>query len=368
MLCTYFAESPVEHAEFFGHLSGKYVMKILIVSNTTIPVQAYGGQERIVWWLGQELHKRGHEITFLVKKDSDCNFGKVLTLNEKKPIAAQIPDEVDLVHLHLPPGEEPIRKPYLITCHDNATKPAVFDRNTVFLSRNHALQHGASVYVYNGLNLDEYGVPLLDNRRMYFHFLGKAAWTVKNVRGAIDITRMAGERLHVIGGHRINFRMGMNMLSPHVRFHGMLGGDGKKALIQASKGLIFPTVWHEPFGLAIIESLYFGCPVFGTPYGALPELLGSRAVGQRPGNGLIEAFHSDFGFLSIKKSEIAEALKDADQYNRRRCQEYVADHFSAGRMADDYLKLYDIVLNGGVLHAVAPELKEAPDAKLLPLE
>lgn len=343
-------------------------MKILIVSNTTIPVQAYGGKERVVWWLGKELHKMGHDITFLVSKESHCPFGTVLTLNEKKPLAAQIPESVDLVHFHLPIGDLPIEKPYLKTYHDNATKATVFDPNTVFLSRNHAKRHGGAVYVYNGLDLDDYGVPSTDNKRLYFHFLGKAAWTVKNVRGAIDITRMVGERLHVIGGNRINFRMGMNMLSPHVRFHGMLGGDGKKALLQASKGLIFPSIWHEPFGLSIIESLYFGCPIFGTPYGSLPELLGSRANGQRQGNGVIEAFHSEFGFLSIKKSEIAEALKEVDHYDRRRCRDYVANYFSARRMAEDYLKLYEKVLNGEALHERAPELTEVPDAKLLSLE
>ena len=45
------------------------------------------------------------------------------------------------------------------------------------------------------------------------------------------------------------------------------------SLLNASRGLIFPVRWHEPFGLAVIESLYFGCPVFATPYGALPELV-----------------------------------------------------------------------------------------------
>ena len=52
----------------------------------------------------------------------------------------------------------------------------------------------------------------------------------------------------------------------------MVGGQVKLDLLQGSRGLIFPVLWHEPFGLAVIESLYFGCPVYATPYGALPEL------------------------------------------------------------------------------------------------
>ena len=343
-------------------------MKILLVSNTQVPMLAYGGRERIVWWLGKALHQLGHQVTYLAAKGSECPFGEVLVLDEKKPIGPQVPDFVDLVHFHWTPKPNAlIGKPYLITYHDNATKSQTFDPNTVFLSRNHAQRHGGSVFVYNGLDFDEYGEPMLDNRRMYFHFIGKAAWTVKNVRGAIDITRAAGERLHVIGGNRINFRMGMNMLSPHVRFHGMLGGDGKNALIQASKGLIFPAIWHEPFGLAILESLYFGCPIFGTPYGSMPELLGSRATMNTSGSGVLEALHSEFGFLSIKKSEIAEALKDAGQYDRRRCHDYTVAYFSARRMASDYVALYEKVLNGETLHAESPLFEGADGGKLLPL-
>jgi glycosyltransferase involved in cell wall biosynthesis len=203
---------------------------------------------------------------------------------------------------------------------------------------------------------------------MYFHFLGKAAWKVKNVRGAIEIAGMAEERIHIIGGSRLSFRMGLNMLSPHARFHGMVGGYGKNALIQASKGLIFPALWHEPFGLAIPESLYFGCPVFGTPYGSLPELLGAKAARASSGNGYVEAVHSDFGFLSVKKQEIADALRETDQYDRNKCQEYARDCFSAQRMARDYVRLYEEVAGGHLLHPEAPVLEEAPDKKMLLIE
>ncbi|MEF9931013.1 MAG: glycosyltransferase, partial [Bacteroidales bacterium] len=53
----------------------------------------------------------------------------------------------------------------------------------------------------------------------------------------------------------------------------MIGGEQKLNILKESKGLIFPVIWNEPFGLAITESLYCGAPVFGTPYGSLPELI-----------------------------------------------------------------------------------------------
>ncbi|MBK8555330.1 MAG: glycosyltransferase [Lewinellaceae bacterium] len=344
-------------------------MHILIVNQSKIPVHAHGGTERIIWWLGKNLVELGHQVTYLVEKGSECPFAKTLVLDPAKPLDQQLPEDVDLVHLHCE-IKPPETKPYLVTKHDNCLTPCLLSPNTVFLSRNHALRHGGSVFVYNGLDFEDYGTPVLEARRMYFHFLAKASWPVKNVRGAIDIAGKAGERLHVIGGSRVNFRRDLRVtFDQHVRFHGMIGGDGKNALINASKGLLFPVLWHEPFGLGIIESLYFGCPVFGTPYGSLPELLGARGGGNYAGSGgKVEAVYSEFGYLSIKKSELVEALKEAGGFDRARCQEYVVENFSAQRMTNDYLALYEQVLQGKPLHAEAPQVQEISSEKFLLME
>ncbi len=341
-------------------------MHILLVNDTRLPVKAYGGPERITWWLGKALVKMGHEVTFLAKKNSTCDFANVKEIDETIPYAAQIPAGCDLVHFHIPCSEA-LSKPCIFTFHHNAEMPQSFHPNTVFLSKDHARRHGGSVFVYNGLDFDDYGDPPLDNKRMYLHFLGKADWKVKNVKGAIEIAGQAGERLHVIGGTRVNFRSGLRItLSPHVRFHGMVGGEGKNVLLNGSKGLLYPTLWHEPFGLALIESLWFGCPVFGTPYGALPEILGGIDRQERPiGKGTVDALFSEFGCLSNKKSEIIEGIKDAGSYQRQRCHDYVRSHFSAERMAADYVALYEKVLNGHHLHAQVPECTEAQQGKLL---
>jgi glycosyltransferase involved in cell wall biosynthesis len=345
-------------------------MKILLVSNTKIPVHLYGGIERVIWWLGKSLVRMGHEVTYLVKPGSACPFAKVLILNEKKPLAEQIPENCDIVHLYFETKEE-LPKPHITTHYGNSSEPKIFDPNTVFISQNQAQRHGGSVFVYNGIDFEDYGKPDLYNRRLYFHFLGNAAWRVKNVRGGIDLAGKAGERLHVIGGTRVNFRMGLRItLTPHVRFHGMLGGDGKNAILNRSKGLIFPVLWNEPFGLTIVESLYFGCPVFGTPFGSLPELLGKKESADRKKstwNGTVDAFYSDFGCLSVKKSELVEAIKNAGSFDPRCCHEHAQENFSADRMARDYVRLYEQVLNGKPIHEVSPVLTEAAD-KLLTIE
>lgn len=345
-------------------------MKILIANTSQIPVHLYGGTERVIWWLGKALVGMGHQVSYLVRPGSSCPFAEVLPLDEKKPIAQQIPDDCDVAHLHFPVDEE-LPKPNLTTLHGNFSKPRSFHPNSVFVSHDHALRHGGKVFVHNGIDFADYGEPDLDNTRKYVHFLGKAAWRVKNVRGAIDIAGRAGERIHIIGGSRVNFRMGLRItLNQHARFHGMLGGGGKNAIINGSKGLVFPVLWHEPFGLAIVESLYFGCPLFGTPYGSLPELMGRKINPEKEADqrsAALDAYYSDYGCLSQKKSDLVEAIQNAESYDRLRCHQYAVEQFSAEKMAKGYLRLYEQVLNGKQLHDQAPQLTESPPSKLLPM-
>ncbi len=59
-------------------------MKILLVCNSQIPISTYEDAERVMWWLGKELTKRGHHVTFLAKKGSTCPFATVIALPERK--------------------------------------------------------------------------------------------------------------------------------------------------------------------------------------------------------------------------------------------------------------------------------------------
>jgi len=324
-------------------------LHILIIYSGKIPTPKYGGTSRDVWYLGKELIKMGHRITFLVAQGSQCDFADLIPLNPELSLASQIPEDVDLIHSHIPIWE-PLPKPYMITLHGNSSDAREHDINTTFISRNQAARFGSEVFVYNGLGLEEYGKPQLDNPRNYLHFLGKAAWRVKNLKGCMNIARAAGHPLRVLGGYRVNLKMGMRItLDPRIRFEGMVGGETKNRLINGSKALLFPVCWNEPMGLAVVESLYFGCPVFGTPYGALPELV-----------------TSEFGFLSNKKSELVDALKHVEEYDRKKCHEYVCDNFASIHMARNFLPLYEKVLNGEPLNPKAPKLIDPNPPKFLP--
>ncbi len=325
-------------------------MKILIVHHSVIPAILYGGTERVIWALGKKLQQMGLNVTYLVNKGSYCDFAKVVFINHQKPISAQIPQDVDVVHFNFTPNDLDINKPYIVTIHGNAFCQEILDTNSVFVSQNHAQRHGSSSFVHNGLDWDEYRKPDLTSPRKDFHFLGNARWKVKNVVGAIQMIRnIDQEHLNVLGGVRFNFSMGMRFtFSPKILFYGMVGGEEKDMLLNRSKGLIFPVRWHEPFGLAIIESLYFGCPVFATPYGSIPEIV-----------------NASVGYYSNKMTDLIDAIKNSHTYNPIICHEYALDNFNSHKMALSYLTKYEQVLSNQKMNSTNPRLQEMPNEKLL---
>ncbi|MEF1200597.1 glycosyltransferase [Vibrio owensii] len=314
-------------------------MNVLIVCKGTLPPVTYGGTERVVWSLIKALHQQGHGVFILNPEPVECPWATCITQQPNLSIDEQIPDEVDIVHFHV--GGSCTKKPYVITRHGNNTVTKKNDPNSIFVSQKHALNHGCEAFVYNGLDWSDYRQPNLDpNKRINrYHFLGKAAWRLKNVQGAIDITRKANVALDVLGGHRLNFKMGFRLtLDRHVKFHGMVNNEDKCDVLEKSKGLVFPVTWEEPFGLAVTESLFMGTPVFATPYGSLSELISTP----------------DFGSLSNIEDELADAIQHGD-YNPTLCHEYARDTFDHISMAKAYIEKYEKVLNGEALNQFLSE-------------
>ena len=328
-------------------------MRVTIVYEGQIPAVTYGGIQRSIWYLGKALKRMGHDVSYLVGADSHCDFAAVKFIDRSAPIGPQIPRDTDVAHICNTTGLEmgEISVPYLINLRTNIYDDTEFDLNTVFISKNHAMRYGSEVFVYNGMEWDDYGPVQLDNARHYFHFLGKGAWRIKNLNGAISvIKKTARERLHVLGGNRINFNMGFRLtLSMRITFHGMVGGAEKSHLLQGSKGLVLPVIWDEPFGNAMTESLYFGCPVFGTPYGSQPEIV-----------------TTDVGFLSNDSTELAAAVENVDDYSRTRCHEYARDVFNSDVTARAYLEIYEQLLNGETLNPKPPRMRKEFMTRKLP--
>lgn len=313
-------------------------MKVLLVHHATVPVFAYGGTERVVWDLAKALVTLGHEVGLLVPPGSRCGFAPVFPYEATCPLESQIPRGFDVVHLHFHPESE-VDLPHLVTEHGNTKEPRPFPRNTVFVSRDHARRYGAEAYVYNGLDWSAYGPVDLRAGRHRHHFLGKGSAPVKNLQGAIDTALRAKLELDVLGARRFNVSRRFRWTwSRSIHFHGMVGGGRKNRLLQHSRGLLFPVRWHEPFGLAVIESLYFGAPVFATPYGALPELVSPEV-----------------GVLACSSEVLAHAMH-LDTFDPRACHERVVRHFDHVQMARCYLLHYERVCAGEALNAAEPVL------------
>ena len=306
-------------------------MHIVIFKNALLPARHYGGTERVIWSLGRALTRMGHRVTFLCRAGSVSPFADVRAYDPSLPLGGQLPPDADLVHLHeAAPGGWPDR-PFITTVHGNIAPGDPLPPMAVFVSGNHALRHGATHYVCNGLDWDGYPAPELGLPRTHYHFLGKAAWKVKNLGGAIRVVgRVPGGRLQVLGGTRLNFKMGFRFtLDPRVRFHGMVDDRGKQRCICRSRGLVFPVLWDEPFGLALIESLFYGAPVFGSRRGALPEVVSPEV-----------------GYLSDDEGELALHLAGWQSYSPVRCHDYAVSLYGADTMARGYLRHYGAALDG----------------------
>ncbi|MBN1116799.1 MAG: glycosyltransferase [Bacteroidales bacterium] len=313
-------------------------MIIQFVTKSQIPAKKYGGKERALWSLLKALKNSGHKLKLIAPIGSVCPFADITPFDPKLPIEQQIDSRCDIVHFDYPLHREFEQKPYLCRQGGNGQQGEIFAKNTVFVSRNSAHRHGGEYFILNGIDAEEYGDPALNMKREYVHFLAKAAWKVKNLKGSIEISKMAGEHLEVIGGNRINFKMGFRVtLSLHVNFNGIIGGEKKLNIIRGSKALLYPVLWHEPCANAVFESLYYGCPVFGTTWGFLPEII-----------------NKEMGFLTNSKSAMAEALKNASSFNRKAIHEHLMEHHSIARVANEYMKAYELILEGKTLNAKTP--------------
>lgn len=319
-------------------------MNILIFHNSVLPVSKYGGTERIIYWLGKQFTQMGHRVTFLAQANSKSDFADIIVYNPALSVDSQVPDDIDIVHLDHTP-EHPLRKPYIVMMQGNPSFGLDCDLNTIFVSKNQATRYGSEAFVHNGLYLPDYGKPTFTQKRTHLHFLAKAAWRLKNVKGAIELARKTNNKLAVLGGTRLNLKMGFRFTPyPSIKFYGMVGGEEKNQLLNNSKGLLFPVLWHEPFGIALIESLYMGSPVFGTPYGSLPELI-----------------TPEVGFLSNRKSKLIANINDIERFDNKKCSEYVADNFTIKHTAEAYLKYYEVVMNGKTINQKPPREIEKPD-------
>ena len=121
----------------------------------------------------------------------------------------------------------------------------------------------------------------------------------------------------------------------------------KAQWLSRAAGLLFPVLWHEPFGIAVVEALVSGAPVISTPFGSLPELI-----------------QSEVGRICFSEKEMVEAVGSLHDFKSEACRDWALSKFHYRLMVDKYLTYYEKILNGQTLNKVRP-MVTAPTGNLL---
>lgn len=311
-------------------------MKIIFYHHTPLPVEKYGGTERILFWHMKELAGLGHNVILLGHPDSKVTeFGiKLIPLGKniiRNGWEKLIPSDADIVHLQVNLDLKS-KIPQVCTIHGNGQPGEIFHHNSVFVSKSHATNHNASAFVYNAIDFDEYPRPKhLHKNSSNLLFLAKASWSVKNLKDCKEAAIHNHKHLHIAGGRSFSF-------SRYIHNHGIIGGDQKIKLIRKCDALLFPVRWQEPFGLAMIEAMSQGLPVIGSHYGSLPEVIGKA------------------GIICKNKSEFLGAVNDFNFHlNSKQIIEYCESKFSITKYTKSYLSLYNDVISGKKLNESQPQ-------------
>ena len=330
----------------------------------SVPPKLYGGTERVVAWLIEELVCLGHEVTLFASGDSKVKgklapiIPRAIRLSKPRPdpfpaYAAQL-DAVaeaaasfDIIHCHIDwvhlPLIERLGVPHLTTIHnrlDTPDLPAVIARFKKAPLVSISDHHRQPVPKANWLGTVYHGMPPASLAPSYapgsyLAFLGRLT-KEKGPETAIRLAKTTGLPLRMAAKiPRSETRYYKERLQPimdndQIRLVGELNDGGKGELLRGASALLFPIAWPEPFGLVMIEAMACGTPVIAYPRGAVPEVLEDGVTGW-----IVEGIR-----------EAVQAVERVPALSRARCREVFEERFSASRMARDYLRLYKKLLGG----------------------
>ncbi|MBN8892290.1 MAG: glycosyl transferase [Rhodospirillales bacterium 70-18] len=324
-----------------------------------VPPLRYGGTERVVHWLTEELVAMGHEVTLFATGDSVTSATLVpvrdvaerFSRNFEKnnaPYARMIElvrrraDEFDVLHFHIDfhPFSVFSRQgtPFLTTLHGRLDQDWVDGIYGLFpdvplvsvsdRQRRPAPGLGWAGTVLHGMPRDLLR-PVAAESEPYFAFLGRIS-PEKGIVDAIRIASACGVRLKVaakIGEEDALYHA--EVVAPllegdNVEFIGEIDDNQKPAFLSGACALLFPIDWPEPFGLVMIEAMACGCPVVAFRRGSVPEVVE---------DGLT-------GFIVDTVDEAVAACARLPELDRAVVRARFEERWTARRMAQDYAALY----------------------------
>lgn len=324
----------------------------------SVPPARYGGTERVVSYLTEELVRRGHRVTLFASGDSLTTARLVrgseraLRLDPRRvdALAAHVrligavyerASEFDIIHCHVDHLALPLTRfvdtPTVITHHGRLDIPGLAELYGAYpevplVSVSHA-QRGPLAGV-NWVGTVHHGLP---RDRYTFHpsgggylvFLGRIS-PEKCPDAAIRVAVRAGLRLKIAAKvdrvDREYFEARVRPLLDHplVEYLGEVDDRDKDDLLGGALALIFPVDWPEPFGLVVIEALACGTPVIARRRGSVPELLRDGVT----------------GILCETEEDMVRAVARVGALDRAACRAEFERRFSVEAMTDRYLEIY----------------------------
>ncbi len=346
-----------------------------------VPPPAYGGTERIVGELVEQLHARGHEVTTFASGDSLVSGRLIPTVPEAVWRSDFVGDpapwfnatvqrvldhatEFDLIHSHIewysPLLARAAPVPVVTTFHGRLDLPWAVDLlragagRHVAISRAQAASRPESPWaavVHNGLSL--HGAPFGERPGDDLAFVGRLG-PEKGIIDAIAIAQRSGRRLRIAakaGKTAIErdfleavFKPALERAGSSVEWLGEVSRMDRDRLFADSHATLMPGAWPEPFGLVAIESLACGTPIVARAAGALPEIVR----------------HGVDGFLGHDVEELAVLVDRVAGLDRAGIRASVLDRFSAERMADGYERLFREVVEPAPMLAARGDRRFAP--------
>ncbi len=324
----------------------------------SVPPRYYGGTERVVSWLTEELVSLGHDVTLFASADSVTNAQlipicrKALRLDPDSvdPIAHHVlmmeevfarAENFDLIHFHVDylhfSRSRTERVPCLTTLHGRLDIPdlvPLYDefRDVPLVSISDAQRNPLPWVNWVGTvhhGLPAASLPFNAGPGKYLAFLGRVS-PEKGLERAIDIAIKSGMPLRIAAkidrADSDYFERNINgrLRHPLIEFIGEIGNSEKGEFLGNAAALLFPINWPEPFGLVMIEAMACGTPVIAYPCGSVPEIIR---------NGLN-------GYVVKNEQEALEAVKNLRKLDRGKCRRYFELNFSDRRMAEEYLAIY----------------------------
>ncbi|HEX5215522.1 MAG TPA: glycosyltransferase family 4 protein [Vicinamibacterales bacterium] len=329
----------------------------------SVPPALYGGTERVVAYLTDELVVLGHDVTLYASGDSRtratlkpmCTRSLRLTAGAVDHLAHHVRmlervfrdvDDFDIVHFHVDYLHFPLsrrhRLTHVTTLHgrlDLADLQPLYDdfHDMPVISISDAQRRPLPQArwvgtVAHGLPPDLHRFDPIGGETLVF--LGRIS-PEKGIERAVEIARRSGHRLRVAAKvdrtDREYFASVAPILAqPFVEFIGEVDDAGKSALLAQARALLFPIDWQEPFGLVMIEALACGTPVIAWRGGSVEEVIDNGRT----------------GFIVDSLDEAVDAVERIDEIDRRVCRQEFESRFTARRMARDYVAIYDELLSG----------------------